>query len=328
MSVEIDPDMLPMLEAMRAVPSVDYAAMPIGEARQIFEQGAAFWSAMAPELHAVRELALDGAGGPIRARLYRPAAGRLPLVVYVHGGGWTFGSVDSHENEMRYLALESGAAVLGFDYRLAPERPFPAGLDDTLAVIAAVRRGVLGQDLDATRLALAGDSAGANLVLGALLALRRTGLAPPCAAALFYGCYAPDFGTQSHRLFGDGQFGLTSARMRWYWQNYLAGDATPPEATISTEATPLAAELSGLPPLYLLAAGLDPLRDDTPALASRAAEAGVAHKFITVPGVIHGFLGRAPRLPAARRALAAAGAFLAQHQIKREENQDGTQDIP
>ncbi|MEO8882453.1 MAG: alpha/beta hydrolase fold domain-containing protein [Devosia sp.] len=319
MSAEIDPDMLPMLEAMRAAPSIDYAAMLIGEARKVFDQGAALWSAMAPELHTVRDLTLDGATGPMRARLYLPAAGRLPLIVYVHGGGWTFGSVDSHENEMRYLALGTGAAVLGFDYGLAPERPFPAGIDDTVAVIAAARRGVLGEDIDAARLALAGDSAGANLALGALLALRRTGVPLPRAAALFYGCYAPDFSTESHRLFGGGQFGLTSARMRWYWQNFLAVDAIPPEVPISNEATPLAAELSGLPPLYLLAAGLDPLRDDTPALARRAAAAGVAHEFITVPGVIHGFLGRAPRLPAARKALAAAGAFLAQHLIKREE---------
>jgi acetyl esterase len=303
----VDPDMLPILEAMRAAPPIDYPAMPMAEARPVFEAGMAPWTALGPKNLVVDELTLPGATGPMRARLYRPAAEKLPLILFVHGGGWTFGSVDSHANEMRYLALASGCAVLGFEYRLAPEHPFPAPHDDVLAAIAAVRAGALGDLADAGRLALAGDSAGANLALGALLALRDAGQKPPAAAGLFYGCYTPDSGSESHRLYGDGAFGLSTVRMDWYWNNFLGPAAAAPPRL----ATPLGAELAGLPPLYLMAAGLDPLANDTTALAGRLQAIGAAHELVAVPGVVHGFLGRAPRLPAARDAIAKAGAFLA-----------------
>jgi len=307
MTIAVDPDMLPILEAMRAAPPIDYTAMPIAEAREVFQRGMAPWVALAPPNLVVDEMMVPGATAPLRARLYRPTAEKLPLIVFVHGGGWTFGSIDSHENEMRYLALASGCAVLGFDYRLAPEFPFPAPLDDVLALIDAVRGGALGDLAEAGHLAVAGDSAGANLALGCLLALRMAGKPLPAAAGLFYGCFAPTFDDESHRLFGDGAFGLTTARMRWYWGNFLGAAAAAPPLF----AAPLGADFSGLPPLYLMAAGLDPLRDDTPALAARLKAAGVEHRTVEIPGVIHGFLGRAPKLPIAQKAVAEAGAFLA-----------------
>jgi len=309
MNIEVDRDMAPILEAMRAAPPFDYAAVPIDEARAAFDRAAAPWRALAPDILYMNDLTLAGAAGPMRARLYRPTAGILPLVIFVHGGGWTFGSVDSHENEMRHLALASGAAVLGIDYRLAPEHPFPAPLDDVLAAIAGIRRGGLGDRVDHRRWALAGDSAGANLALGALLALRDTGEPTARAAVLYYGCFAPCFDTESHRLLGGGQYGLSSERMRWYWRNFLGGvlEGAP------KYGAPLEADLTNLPPLYLIAAGLDPLRDDTLALAERLTRAGVAHDAEIIPGVIHGFLRNAGRLPAARRSLAAASAFLTTH---------------
>ena len=306
MSIAVDPDMLPILEAIRAAPPVDYAAMPIGEARAVWNSGVAPWCMLAPAVRHVDDLTIAGAAGPMRARLYRPEDGILPLIVFIHGGGWTFGSVDLHEVEARSLALASGAAVLAFDYRLAPEHPFPAPVDDVRAVLAAVGEGALGGSVDASRIALAGDSAGANLALGALLALRDGGAAGIAGAALFYGCFTPQSDSESHRLFGKGDFGLSTARMDWYWRNFLGtANSAPPVL-----AAPLDAALAGLPPLHLVAAGLDPLRDDTLALAEALSAADVSHDLVTVPGVIHGFLGRAPKLPAARRALASAGAFL------------------
>jgi acetyl esterase len=278
----------------------------MAEARATFDRGAAPWSPLAPEVAAVEDLILPGAEAPIRARLYRPANGVLPLVIFLHGGGWTFGSLDTHENETRHLAVASGAAVLAIAYRLAPEHPFPAPLDDVLAVIKAVQGGVLGDAIDPNRLALAGDSAGANLALGAMLALRDAGPQTACCAVLYYGCFAPIFDTESHRLWGDGAFGLSTARMRWYWQNFLGGQRAGP----SVQATPLEADLAGLPPLYLVAAGLDPLHDDTLLLAERLKRAGAAHELEIVPGVIHGFLRFTSRLGVARRSFEAAGAFL------------------
>ena len=305
MTPYIDPDMLPILEAMRAAPPA-YEAMPLAHARSVFEAGMAPWTALGPQDLVVDELTLPGAAGPMRARLYRPAAAKLPLILFVHGGGWTFGSVDSHANEMRYLALASGCAVLGFEYRLAPEHPFPLPLDDVLAAVEGLRAGVLGDLADTDRLALAGDSAGANLALAALLALRDAGKKLPAAAVLFYGGYTPADDSPSHRQFGDGSFGLSTARMRWYWGNFLGSAAAPPLL-----AAPLGADLAGLPPLHLMAAGLDPLTDDTMTLAERLKAAGGTYELAVVPGVVHGFLGRAPRLPAAQDALAKAGAFLA-----------------
>jgi acetyl esterase len=307
MNAEVDPDMAPILDAMRAAGPIDYAAMPIIEARAVFERGAAIWSPMAPEIAAVEDLVLPGATRPLRARLYRPATGTLPLVIFVHGGGWTFGSLDSHENEARHLALASGAAVLTIDYRLAPEHPFPAPLDDVLSVVRAVKDGALDSAIDPRRLALAGDSAGANLALGAMLALRDAVAATARCGVLYYGCFAPIFETESHRRWGDGSFGLSSERMHWYWRNFLGGKLEGAAA----QAAPLNAALEGLPPLHLVAAGLDPLHDDTLLMAERLQRAGVAHEVAVVPGVIHGFLRNAGRLAAARRSFAAAGAFLA-----------------
>jgi acetyl esterase len=283
--------------------------MPIEEARATFERGAAPWRSLAPDVAHVKDLMLPGAAAPIRARLYRPATGVLPLVIFLHGGGWTFGSLDTHENETRHLARASGAAVLSIAYRLAPEHPFPAPRDDVLAVIKAVQGGVLGDAVDPARIALAGDSAGANLALGALLALRDAGGENACCALLYYGCFAPIFATESHRRWGDGAFGLSTARMRWYWQNFLGGtlEGAP------VQATPLEADLAALPPLYLVAAGLDPLHDDTLLLAERLVRAGVPHEVEVVPGVIHGFLRNATRLSTARRSLETASAFLTAH---------------
>lgn len=306
MTAPLDPFMAPILERMRAAPAVDYAAMQMAQARALFEEGSAPWRVGMPEMEA-RNLDIPSPGGPMRARLLAPQPGRLPLVVFVHGGGWTFGSVDTHENEMRRLATACGCVVLGFDYRMAPEHPFPAGLDDTLAAIAFAEAGGLGDGIDATRLMLAGDSAGANIALAALVARRDAGAAPARAAALFYGCFAPDFGTESHARLGGGSFVLSSARMRWYWQNFLGDDGFE----TASLAAPGRAELAGLPPLYLAAAGLDPLLDDTLALSRRLAHAGVAHRCDVVPGVIHGFLRMARELPAAQATLEAAGEFLA-----------------
>ena len=307
MTEKIDPEMAPILEAMRVAGPIDFAALPIAEARATFDGGAAPWCALAPQVANVEDLMLPGAVAPLRARPYRPAEGVLPLVIFLHGGGWTFGSLDTHESETRHLALASGAAVLAIEYRLAPEHPFPAPLDDVLAVIEAVQGGVLGDAIDPAWLALAGDSAGANLALGALLALRDAGGETACCAVLYYGCFAPIFETESHRLWGGGAFGLSSARMRWYWRNFLGGKPAP------VHATPLEADLAGLPPLYLVAAGCDPLHDDTLLLAERLKRAGVAHELETVPGVIHGFLRFASRLGVARQSLAAASAFLTTH---------------
>ncbi|WP_306225772.1 alpha/beta hydrolase [Bosea beijingensis] len=305
MSAFVHPQMARILAAFAATPGVDFKTLPIAVARASADAGSIAWNEGAPDIPA-REITLRVDGASLRGRLYHPKPGAaLPLIVYVHGGGWTFGSVDTHDGTMRHLTTASGCAVFGFDYRLAPEHPYPAPLDDTLAAIAFALEGELGPDVDAGRWALAGDSAGATLALAAMIHRRDAGLALPATAALFYGCYAPDFATGSHALFGEGYI-LTTANMRWYWRNYLgpAFDAPP------VLAAPLNADLAGLPPLYLTVGGLDPLADDTLRLADRLAAAGCAFRYDHVPGVIHGCLRMSRELAPAQAMIDAAASYI------------------
>lgn len=306
----VDPAMQAILDKLASAPAVDLKALPIDDARQTFERQQSAWVWSAETMAGSRDLTVPGPAGPIRARLHLPTAGKnLPLVIFAHGGGWTFGSIDTHDGTMRSLAASSGAAVLGIDYRLAPEHPFPAPLDDLLAALAFAETGGLGDACDAQRIALAGDSAGANLALGALVRRRDEGGPLPATAALFYGCFAPIFDTESHARFGDGPYLLRTAMMRWYWSNFL-GSCPPDKAPAA--CAPLDARLEGLPPLYLNAAGLDPLLEDTTIMSHCLAAAGVRHTLDIWPGVVHGFLRLARELPAARQAIAAAGRHLRQ----------------
>lgn len=319
----VDPFMLPILERARANPAPDYSQLPIGEGRTIFERLAAYWNTSPVTGVATRDLTIPGPAGKIPARLYVPvgAADNGPVVVHAHGGGWTFGSYRTHDRSTRLLALESKLMILSVDYRLAPECPFPAGMDDLLAAIAFVETGglakeALGQSrpvpVPAARIAVAGDSAGANIALAAMLARVRAGLPQVGTAALFYGCYAPDFDTMSHAQCGNGSFILSSERMRWYWANYIGNR----DFAVTTLAAPSRApieELAQLPTLYMNAAGLDCLRDDTLILSARLAEAGVGHRMDVIPGIVHGFQQMSGELPAAREAQRTAGHWLARH---------------
>jgi acetyl esterase len=300
----IDPEIARLLEAAPPLPA--RSDMPIAEARAEMEERSRFWNRQIPDLPRVEELSIDGPGGPLRARLMVPeAAAEVPLVVYFHGGGWTLGSIDSHHGMMRRLAKEAGAAVLGVDYRLAPEAPFPGPLDDCLATIEYAR-GVDTEGVDPSRLVLGGDSAGANLALGALLTLRDRGdLDDIKGGALFYGCYADMNDTASHRAFGDGRFRLGTAEMDWFWGNYLGEQGRG-----HAYAEPLNADLHGLPSLFLNCGSIDPLLDDSLALVARLREAGVEHDYREYPGLVHGFLQMTLDVAAARAALAEAGAAI------------------
>jgi acetyl esterase len=301
----IDPDTAAVLAAARATPVPDYQAIPLAEGRRIFVEMARGWNDPLPDLPVARAVSLKGPAGALKARLYAPRTeGALPVLLYLHGGGWTFGSIDSHDRFARLLAQDAGIAVLSLDYRLAPEAPFPAPRDDALAALAWIEGGNAGPLVDATRIAVGGDSAGANIALATTIARRDAGQRLR-TAVLIYGCYAPSCDSESHRRFGGGDYMLTTPRMRWYWRNYLGRD----EATISG-ATPLRVDLAGLPPLYLNAAGLDPLLDDSLELTRRLAAAGVPFRFDLHPGVVHGFMQQTSKVARSRAALAAIADHL------------------
>ena len=307
MSPYVDPDMARVLERMRGLPAVDLSLFPLEEARGLFEANWAAANAISVPLPEVRTLMVPTPSGDRVARLYRPiAAGVLPTILYSHGGGWTFGSPASHDRMTRVLALESGCAVLSLDYRLAPEHPFPSSIDDLVAAADWLRGAAPSLGLDPARWALGGDSSGASQSLRTLQTLRDAGSILPKAALLFYGCFAPDFDTESHRLFGGGQWGLTTDRMRWFWRNYQGN------APVG-HAAPGHQKLHDLPPLYLMAAGLDSLRDDTTRLASQLASADTRFCYDYCPGLIHGSMQLTHEVPAARAALARAAKWIAAH---------------
>lgn len=301
----IDPETAEILAAARQNPPPDYPNLPLAEGRRTFVELSRVWNDPLPALAVVRDLTLPGPAGTLTARFYAPRAGaKLPVQLYLHGGGWTFGSVDSHDRAARLIAQDAGIAVLSLDYRLSPETPFPGARDDALAALRWIASGALGGDVDPARVAVGGDSAGANLALCTMIGARDGGAPLPRTATLIYGCYAPVFDTPSNRRYGR-DFLLTTERMRWFWANYLGG-ADPAKGG----GAPLNDRLGGLPPLYLNAAGLDPLLDDSILMAGRLAEAGVPYRLDVHPGVVHGFMQQTAKVARARTAMAAIADHL------------------
>ena len=225
-------------------------------------------------------------------------------ILFLHGGGWVFGNVQTHRGAMARLAEQSGCVVVGIDYGLAPEAPFPHGLNDCLWAWRWLRSHA--QSAEGPWF-MAGDSAGANLALAAMIDLRDAAEPLPDAALLFYGVYSADHATPSHRRCGDGSFGLSSAKMAWYRTHYLAGGRGHAE---DPRVSPLHADLHGLPPLLVTGAELDPLFDDSALLAKNLADTDTPFEFRRYAGVHHGFMQMGAELPEARQAFRDAGAFL------------------
>jgi acetyl esterase len=259
----------------------------------------------------VRDLELPGPAGPLGARLYQPfvpADGRpLGLLLYFHGGGWVIGNLDSHDSVCRFLAAGAGVAVLAVDYRLAPENPFPASVDDATAALGwtLANAGELGAD--PARVAVGGDSAGAALAAGVSILARDEGGPAPAMQLLIYPVTQAVGETRSRRVFGEG-FLLTAADMDAFEAAYVPGgveSVTDPRIHILERA-----DLAGVAPAYVATAGFDPLRDEGEAFAHRMAAAGVPVALRRHPGLVHSFANHTGVSPTARAAMSeAAGAL-------------------
>ncbi|GDY30697.1 alpha/beta hydrolase [Gandjariella thermophila] len=234
-----------------------------------------------------RDLLIPGDAGPIPARLYQPEglAEGSPLLVYYHGGGWVIGDLESHDNLCRFLAKHAGVRVLAVDYRLAPEHPFPAAVDDALAAYryAVAHAEELG--VDPARIALGGDSAGGNLAAVTAHGAATRGEPRPTFLLLIYPAVDASTRRRSRELFGHG-FLLTDSDMDWFMGHYCPDPESHRDPRLSIL---LAEDLGVLPPTYLAMSGFDPLRDEDEEFAKRLAESGVSVVVRRHDDLIHGY---------------------------------------
>jgi acetyl esterase len=300
--MDVHPDIAAILARRAALALPAYSAGTPQEARAAFaaSQAALPGNRGAP-VHAISDEAIEAPGGAIAVRTYRPtAAPAQARIVYLHGGGWVFGTLDAFDPICRQLAVAADAEVVSVDYRLAPEHPFPGPLEDAFAALGAIA----ARD-PATPLAVMGDSAGGNLAAACALGARRHGGPRLDLQVLVYPITDHDFDRPSYARYGDGGYLLSRADMEWYWRCY----APNAEDRRDPLASPLhAPDLAGLPPSIVVVAGCDPLRDEGVAYADALAAAGTPADLQVFDGMIHGFFTMVDLLDAANAAARSVGA--------------------
>ncbi len=268
--------------------------------------------ALPPEVASVHDGTIPGPLGPIPFRRYRPlgASGdMLPTLIYYHGGGYVIGNIETHDSTCRRIANKSRCQVISIGYRLAPEHPFPAPVEDGLAAYRHIRDRAASFGIDPKRIAVGGDSAGGNLAAVICQTCKRTAETAPAFQMLIYP--ATDFSRQSEsrRSLAKGYF-LTTTMIDWFNASYLPAGTDLTDLRLS----PLRAEdFSGLAPAFVLTAGYDPLRDEGRAYADKLIDSGVKTTYVNYPGTIHGFFSMTRFLRQGLLANDEAAAVLAAH---------------
>lgn len=247
--------------------------------------------------------------GSVPVRVYRPqeAGTDGPVVVFIHGGGWVFGDLDSHDGLCRALAQAAGAVVVAVDYRRAPETPFPGALEDCLAVVEWLADHGPQIGVDSTRLAVAGDSSGANLAAAVAVTARDAGHPHVSMQCLLYPATDPSLATGSQAEYADDPF-LSRDELAWYWDQYT----TPEQRGDVRAAVGLNRDLAGVAPAVVVIAGRDPLRDEGLAYAEALRAAGVPVSVRLAAEMPHGFLLFGRYLDRTGEVIAEVGAALAQ----------------
>lgn len=309
----VHPQVAALLERVQKSPLPAFYQVPPHVARRIYRDTRAATSPAAPEVAEARLMIVPGPGGPIALRAYRPAgtspaggpagtkaSDALPALVFFHGGGWVIGDLDTHDVVCRQLANGARCAVFSVDYRKSPEHRFPAAVEDCVAAMryVAANAGALG--VDASRIAVGGDSAGGNLAAVVSLAAREDGGPAPAFQLLVYPATDQRYAFPSVDRNGEGYL-LTKQAMHYFRAHYL-----PDEKDWGDwRASPLQARsLAGLPPAFVVTAGFDPLVDEGRAYAERLAKEGVEVAYLDYPDMVHGFLLMGGVLDTANAALA------------------------
>ncbi|UMP02505.1 alpha/beta hydrolase [Amycolatopsis sp. EV170708-02-1] len=226
----------------------------------------------------------------VEVRIVRPqgVAGPLPVIVYIHGAGWVFGNFHTHERLVRELAVGAGAAVVFPEYDRSPEARYPVAIEQNYAVAKWVAEHGAENGLDATKIAIAGDSVGGNMTAALTLLAKQRGDVTFRQQVLFYPVTDASFETESYRRFAEGYF-LALDGMKWFWDQYTTDPAQRAEIT----ASPLRAsldELAGLPPALVITAEADVLRDEGEAYAAKLRQAGVPVTAVRYQGIVHDFV--------------------------------------
>ena len=260
-----------------------------------------------PDVAEVEDQAVPGPEGDIPVRIYTPeGAGPFPVFVHYHGGGWVIGDLETHDGISRAYANAAGCVVVSVDYRLAPEHKFPAAVDDAFAALNWVAEHAAEFDGDAMRIAVGGESAGANLTAVIAQLAKEAGGPTLAYQILAYPVTNLAFDTKSYEENADGYF-LTTESMRWFWGLYLNDTSEGADP----KASPLLQEdVSGLPPGIVITPEYDPLRDEGEAYGERLQEAGVDFEIWRAEGMIHDFLGMTNILPEAKDTIETLGGKL------------------
>lgn len=296
----LDPQVQTVLDQFRSINVAQFSDLGLEGARKLLDDLAE--ATPAEPVEAVDDRRIPGPAGEIPVRVYRPAGppGPLPVVVFFHGGGFVLGTLTSHDRSCRALANRAGCLVVAVDYRLAPEHPFPAGVEDALAATGWVATHAADLAADPDRLGVAGDSAGGNLAAVVCHFARERGGPRIRHQLLVYPTVDLTGGDwPSYREFGEGYL-LTRQDMLWFMSLYFEPGADRRDL----RASPLlAASHAGLPPATILTAEFDPLRDEGEAYGERLRAAGVPVSVHRYEGQIHGFLGMTVAVERAARAL-------------------------
>lgn len=305
----LDPQTQAVIDAMVAqgIPPVQTLTPP--QAREAYLQRRALTQPDGVNVGEIRNLRIPGPAGELPVRLYRPASGdTLPLLMYFHGGGFVIGNIETHDSLCRQLCHASGVAVLSVDYRLAPEHVFPAAADDCVAATRWAHANATQLDIDPSRIAVGGDSAGGQLAAVVALTLREDPAIRLTFQLLIYPCTDALMQGDSMTTNGTGYL-LTREGMAYYYNHYL------PDAAMRGDwrASPLRApDLSQLPPAFVLTAGFDPLRDDGKSYADALSKAGVKSQYVCFERQVHGFLPMGKLIDEAALGIATCAAALRQ----------------
>lgn len=286
--------------------------LPYKEGRLAVDKMSEDSEAPPPDVEGVTDGAFACPAGEIRFRRYRPfgaSAGSLPTLVYYHGGGFVIGNLETHDSTCRRLANKSRCQVIAIDYRLSPEHPFPAPIEDGIAAFRHIRDRADSFGVDAARIAVGGDSAGGAIAAVVCQACRDASERAPAFQMLIYPATDSSKQSRSRREFAEGYF-LTKDLIDWFWKAYVPAGADLADLRLSPL---LARDFSDLPPAFVLTAGYDPLRDEGRAYADRLIDAGVKTTYVNYPGTIHGFFSLTRFLQQGLKANDEAAAVLAAH---------------